>query len=159
MDITYPKTQSLSLINGKRRMIITIGVRVDDAGVRAMLNDPETYPNPSEFRPERFLKNGQIDESVLSPGNMAFGFGRRWSLAFYSSRQFTKARYHLRMCPGRHIALSTVKLTMASVLLTFNISKKVDENGKLVEPRQEYTVEMVSYVLLRIHIYAPLNPL
>ena len=45
--------------------------------LRAMLNDEREYPEPREFRPERFLRNGKIDDSVRDPKDIAFGFGRR----------------------------------------------------------------------------------
>ena len=49
---------------------------------RAMLNDERVYPEPHEFKPERFLKNGKLDRSVRDPMNIAFGFGRRWAFCF-----------------------------------------------------------------------------
>jgi hypothetical protein len=43
---------------------------------RSMLNDPQTYANPSEFNPERFLaKDGKEPET--DPRMVCFGFGRR----------------------------------------------------------------------------------
>ena len=47
-----------------------------------MLNDERVYPEPLEFKPGRFLKNGQLDSSVRDPMDIAFGFGRRWALLF-----------------------------------------------------------------------------
>ena len=47
---------------------------------RAMLNNERVYPEPREFKPERFLKNGNLDTSVRDPMEIAFGFGRRWAL-------------------------------------------------------------------------------
>ena len=45
---------------------------------RALLHDEETYPNPFQFNPERFLdEKGQIDSSVPHPETVCFGFGRR----------------------------------------------------------------------------------
>ena len=41
------------------------------------MHDPEVFEAPEEFRPERYLKDGQIDPSVRDPVVAAFGFGRR----------------------------------------------------------------------------------
>ena len=43
---------------------------------RAILHDKDEYPEPFEFRPERFLKDGQLNPDVRDPA-AAFGFGRR----------------------------------------------------------------------------------
>ena len=43
-----------------------------------------------------------------------------------------------RICPGKHIAHSTITLAAASVLSTFDLLKKVDENGWEIEPKKEY---------------------
>jgi cytochrome P450 len=41
-----------------------------------MLNDPQTYAEPSQFNPERFLaKDGK--EPEMEPRTACFGFGRR----------------------------------------------------------------------------------
>lgn len=47
-----------------------------------MLHDEDDYPGPSTFRPERFLKDGQLDPSVRDPAQIAFGFGRRLAVEF-----------------------------------------------------------------------------
>lgn len=44
---------------------------------RAILHDEKAYPDPYTFKPERFLKDGKLDSSVLDPNVAAFGFGRR----------------------------------------------------------------------------------
>lgn len=44
---------------------------------RAMTHDEKIYPDPFTFNPERFLKDGKLDPSVLQPESVAFGFGRR----------------------------------------------------------------------------------
>jgi cytochrome P450 len=41
-----------------------------------MLNDPQTYANPSQFNPERFLANDG-KEPETEPRTICFGFGRR----------------------------------------------------------------------------------
>ena len=52
---------------------------------RAMSNDERDYPEPHVFKPERFLKNGRVDNSVRDPMDIAFGFGRRWAFHVFSS--------------------------------------------------------------------------
>ena len=44
---------------------------------RSILHDPEVFEAPEEFRPERYLKDGQINPNVRDPVVAAFGFGRR----------------------------------------------------------------------------------
>ena len=42
-----------------------------------MLHDEDEYPDPFVFKPERFMKDGQLDSSIRDPALIAFGFGRR----------------------------------------------------------------------------------
>lgn len=44
---------------------------------RAMLHNPEEYPNPETFNPDRFIKDGRLNPDVRDPFTLAFGFGRR----------------------------------------------------------------------------------
>ena len=37
-----------------------------------MSNDEQDYPEPREFRPERFLWNGKLDHLVRDPVDIAF---------------------------------------------------------------------------------------
>lgn len=85
----------------------------------AMLYNEDDYPDPHVFKPERFIKDGQIDPNVRDPALIAFGFGRR-------------------LCPGNVLAISTLWLTAATILATFNLSKAVDKDGKVIEPSREY---------------------
>ncbi|KAF8799127.1 cytochrome P450 [Phlegmacium glaucopus] len=85
----------------------------------AMLHNEAEYPDPSAFKPERFLKDGQLDPNIRDPAAIAFGFGRR-------------------ICPGSHIAFATLWLTAASVLATLQLSKPVDKDGRVIEPSREY---------------------
>ena len=76
---------------------------------RAILHDPEEYPEPDEFKPERFLnEDGTVrDDPTLS---LVFGVGKR-------------------ICPGRHFVYATIYIATSSVLSVFNVTKAKDENG------------------------------
>ncbi|KAJ7648232.1 cytochrome P450 [Mycena polygramma] len=93
----------------------------------AMLHDEAMYPDPYSFKPERFLLNGKLNPAIRSP-DVAFGFGRR-------------------ICPGRHMAYSSVWFNAVSILATFNIAKAVDEDGQIIEPTHEYFTALVSMPL------------
>jgi hypothetical protein len=65
---------------------------------RAMTHDEELYPDPDEFKPERFLNsNGNINDIL------AFGFGRRCRIAWFRVRRI-RADLCGRVCVGRHLA-------------------------------------------------------
>ncbi|KAF8191993.1 cytochrome P450 [Mycena galopus ATCC 62051] len=83
------------------------------------------YPDPYAFKPERFLLHGKPNPAVKDPGCAAFGFGRR-------------------ICPGRDMARSSIWITVASILATFNIDKAIDEAGHVIEPTFEYLTALVS---------------
>ncbi len=76
---------------------------------RAILHDPEIYPDPEDFKPERFLnEDGSVREDPTL--SLAFGVGKR-------------------ICPGRHLVDSTVFIVTCSVLSVFNVTKAKDKNG------------------------------
>ncbi|KAI0670902.1 CyP450 monooxygenase [Trametes maxima] len=78
--------------------------------VWAIMHDPETYENPDEFNPGRFIRDGKLDTTVCDPESFIFGFGRR-------------------ICPGRHFANVALQIAIASLLHIFNIAAPVDEDG------------------------------
>jgi cytochrome P450 len=76
---------------------------------RGILHDPVTYPEPDAFKPERFINpNGSLREDLVLTS--LFGIGRR-------------------VCPGRHLADSTVFIVIASLLSVFNIRKSKGTDG------------------------------
>lgn len=48
---------------------------------RGLLHDPEMYPDPMQFRPERYLRDGVFECTTNDPSRYAFGFGRRLVLS------------------------------------------------------------------------------
>ena len=100
-----------------RRLSIHLDVHLRH--FRAILHDPETYTDPEEFKPERFLnEDGSVrdDPSLAS----AFGTGKR-------------------ICPGRHFVDATLFIVASSVLSAFNVTKAKDENGNEIPVKAEVT--------------------
>jgi cytochrome P450 len=82
---------------------------IDLRYVRAILHDPEVYPDPEVFKPERFLnEDGSLREDPAM--SLVFGIGKR-------------------VCPGRHLVDATLFIVASSVLSVFDIKKAKDENG------------------------------
>ncbi|KAJ7617258.1 cytochrome P450 [Roridomyces roridus] len=110
------------------KVVLLVGIphflRVEDEyrgyriPAKAILHDETMYPDPHIFKPERFLLNGKLNPAVKDP-QAAFGFGRR-------------------VCPGRHLAESSMWIAVVSILAVFDISKAVGENGQVHEPSYEY---------------------
>ncbi len=55
-----------------------------------MLNNEIDYPEPREFRPERFLTSEgllRVDDGFRDPVDIIFGFGRRFVVGVRSKNQ------------------------------------------------------------------------
>ncbi|KAF9067570.1 cytochrome P450 [Rhodocollybia butyracea] len=93
--------------------------------VWAIFQDEKIYgPNTHIFDPTRWLidipgEGWRLNSEMLDPTSISFGFGGR-------------------VCPGKHMALSTLWINIACILHSFNISNAIDDNGNLITPRAEY---------------------
>ncbi|KAH9067874.1 cytochrome P450 [Lactarius vividus] len=90
------------------------------ANIWAMSRDPEVFPDPDRFDPERYLE--KVDEETArrrDPRVFVFGFGRR-------------------RCPGTHLVESSVWLMLATMLAMLDIEKPRDRDGNEIEPEVKF---------------------
>ncbi|KAI0288685.1 cytochrome P450 [Russula brevipes] len=87
----------------------------------AVLHNPDLYPDPEVFKPERFLnEDGTFrDDPTIA---LAFGVGKR-------------------ICPGRHLVDLILFSFVSSVLSVFHVTKATDENGHEIPIKIETLVE------------------
>ncbi|KAH0581463.1 hypothetical protein H2248_012543 [Termitomyces sp. 'cryptogamus'] len=83
----------------------------------SMHRNAKEYPNPEEFKPERFLRN---DDSLLTfdsltEGHYTFGFGRR-------------------KCPAYNLASKSVWIAIVRLLWAFDIRPCLGSDGKPIYP-------------------------
>ncbi|KAM5539391.1 hypothetical protein V8D89_006843 [Ganoderma adspersum] len=93
----------------------------------AITHDPERYPEPERFIPERFLKDDKLDTNAIDPTGVVFGFGRR-------------------ICPGRYFADATLFIFVACVLHVFDITPPLDEEGRPIKIEPRATAGLISYL-------------
>ncbi|KAJ3548366.1 hypothetical protein NMY22_g1296 [Coprinellus aureogranulatus] len=81
------------------------------ANIWHILHDEANFTNSFDFDPDRWIKNGKLDQGLVEKfGELPFGFGRR-------------------ICPGRFMGMDAVYLFAVSVLASYNIAPTVDEHG------------------------------
>ncbi|OCH89273.1 cytochrome P450 [Obba rivulosa] len=91
-----------------------------------ILHDPDRYPEPEEFKPERYLRDGKINPDVLDPTTVSFGAGRR-------------------ICPGRYFSDISLFINVACVLHVFDITPVLDEHGNPRIPEIKMTTGFLSH--------------
>ena len=92
-DISFLQAASYCPTFGEFWTSLATADTINHLYLRACMHDPDAYEDPFEFRPERFIRDGQLDPTVRDPVAFVFGFGRRQVLRI--------------ICPG----LSTVNST------------------------------------------------
>ncbi|KAH6917898.1 cytochrome P450 98A3 [Coprinopsis sp. MPI-PUGE-AT-0042] len=91
----------------------------------AIMHDPEIFDEPFKFKPERYMKDGRLNPTVLDPEAATFGFGRR-------------------ICPGRWLSNDSLFLMAASLLATFNITPGKDEKGQPIPLKFEVSSDLIT---------------
>ncbi|KAF5378243.1 hypothetical protein D9757_009137 [Collybiopsis confluens] len=80
------------------------------ANIWLMLRDPEHYPEPEQFRPERFM----MESPPPDPRKLTFGLGRR-------------------ACPGQHVGDVSLWLTLACAIAVCNIKSCTMADGTKID--------------------------
>jgi len=111
-------------------------------GTRLLVNvwklqyDPEIWPNPHEFKPERFLTT---HKDVDVRGNhfelIPFGSGRR-------------------MCPGVSLALQVLQYVVSVLLQGFDIKRPSDE---AIDMSESFGLTILKASPLEVHLTPRLN--
>ena len=108
-----------------------------------MLHDPTTFTDPMEYRPERYLKDGQLNPDVLDSGSVAFGFGRRSVDPTYLAMCIS-CPLLFSICPGRHFSDNSLYSIVSCLLAVYDIEQPVDDQGKITKLQPEFTSGFLS---------------
>jgi hypothetical protein len=132
-----------------------------------MFQDPEAYPEPHLFKPERYLTEDgrKINPDVRDPRDIVFGFGRRYVLLYrfcphslskssllrrgeatpqtlcYTVRSFVTHVLFCSICPGRFMAFTSIWTAIAGILATLDIQRT--EETVLNDPSRYFAPALV----------------
>ncbi|CCM04534.1 uncharacterized protein FIBRA_06715 [Fibroporia radiculosa] len=95
------------------------------ANIWGMMRDPNIYPEPERFKPERFEKRDATDARTMDPRRAVFGFGRR-------------------ACPGLDLGDISLWLAIARIVATLDIRKARDSAGAEITPAPAFSPGMAS---------------
>ncbi|KAJ7439299.1 cytochrome P450 [Mycena latifolia] len=70
--------------------------------------------------------------------------GNAWAILNDEDPEMAAFGFGRRICPGRHLAMSSLWITIASILATMDIQKARDAHGKKIEPSYEYFLGLVA---------------
>lgn len=104
--------------------------------LRGILHDERHFPDPMTFNPDRWLASSpgyvtltpecdgvteKTGSTTIDPWSVAFGYGRR-------------------ICPGIHVARTGLFLSMARILSSFEIRRKIDPITRMpIVPEAKWT--------------------
>ncbi|KAI9061923.1 cytochrome P450 [Trametes sanguinea] len=91
-----------------------------------MTHDPDVFPDPDRFDPERFLNMSPDEADRKDPRSVVFGFGRR-------------------ICPGQAFAEAGFWLAAANIIATMDLTYAKDNNGRDIVPEAAFISGFVSH--------------
>ncbi len=83
--------------------------------------NPELHTDPEKFDPSRYLDKPLPAADYINANNP------------YERDHFTYGAGR-RVCPGVHVAERSLYINIVRTLWAFNITKKIGEDGKLIDP-------------------------